>query len=113
MLEYGNKIIFMFRDGTFLSEHLKKSDDAAYDYVLVEDVYNFIQKIESMAEKIYLSLFQDFLELLSSADYGKTYINTKNPDENKEFVAEIKDRISDLKDKIKKMNETEKKIRKC
>ena len=35
-------------------------------------------------------------------------INT-SPDENKEFVEEIKNRISDLKDRIKKMSETEKK----
>ena len=49
MLEYRDKIIEAFRDGTFLSEHLKKSDDAAYDYVL-NDVNNVIQKIESMSE---------------------------------------------------------------
>ena len=30
-----------------------------YDYVL-EDVDNFIQEIESMSEKINLSLFEDF-----------------------------------------------------
>ena len=34
MLEYRDKIIETFKDGTFLSEHLKKSDNAAYDYVL-------------------------------------------------------------------------------
>ena len=34
MLEYRDKIIEAFRDGTFLSENLKKSDDAAYGYVL-------------------------------------------------------------------------------
>ena len=56
MLEYRDKIIEAFRDGTFSSEHLKKSDDAAYDYVL-KDVNNFIQKIESMSENINLSLF--------------------------------------------------------
>ena len=33
LLEYRNKIIEAFRDGTFLFEHLKKSDNAAYDYV--------------------------------------------------------------------------------
>ena len=38
-------------------------------------------------------------------------INTRNPDENKKIVAEIKDRISDLKDSIRKMNETETKIK--
>ena len=59
MLEYRNKVIEAFRDGTFSSEHLKKSDAAAYDYVL-KDVKNFIQKIESMTENISLSLFKDF-----------------------------------------------------
>ena len=48
MLEYRDKIIDAFEDGTFSSEHLKKSDDTAYDYVL-KDVKNFIQKIKSMA----------------------------------------------------------------
>ena len=61
MLEYRDKIIDALRDGTFLSEHLKKSDAAAYDYVL-KDVKNFIQKIESMAENINLSFFEDFFE---------------------------------------------------
>ena len=108
MLEYLDKIIEAFRDGTFSSEYLKKSDDATYDYVL-DDVNNFIQKIESMAEKINLSLFEDFLESLSPANYAKKLINTKNPDKHKEFVAEINDGISNLKDRIKKMSETEKK----
>ena len=108
MLEYLDKIIEAFRDGTFSSEYLKKSDDATYDYVL-DDVNNFIQKIESMAEKINLSLFEDFFESLSPANYAKKLINTKNPDKHKEFVAEINDGISNLKDRIKKMSETEKK----
>ena len=46
-----------FKDGTFLSEHLKKSDAAAHNYVL-EDVKDFIQEIKSMEEKINLSLFE-------------------------------------------------------
>ena len=51
-LKYRNKIIDAFKVGTFLSEHLKKSDDAsAYDYVLTDE-NNFIQKTESMAGKI-------------------------------------------------------------
>ena len=41
MLEYGNKIIKALRDGTFLSEHFKKSDAAAYDYVL-KDASKFV-----------------------------------------------------------------------
>ena len=55
MLEYGNKIIEVFRNGTSLSEYLKESDNATYDYML-KDVNNFIQKSESIAEKINTSL---------------------------------------------------------
>ena len=109
MLEYGDKIISAFKNGTFSSEHLKKSDDAALDHVL-GGVNNFVQKIESIAQKINLGLFKDFFESSSPANYAKTRINIKNPDENKEFVAEIEDRTSNLKDRIKKMSETEKKI---
>ena len=108
LLKYTNKIINAFRNGTFLSEHLKKTDNAAYGYVL-EDVKDFIQEIESMSEKINLSLFEDFLELPSPVDFVKKLINTENLDKNKELVAEIKDRISDLKDRIKEMSKKEKK----
>ena len=45
MLEYGDKIIDAFKNRAFSSEYLKKSDDAAHDHVL-EEVNNFIQKIE-------------------------------------------------------------------
>ena len=41
MLEYRDKIIKAFKDDTFLSEQLEKSDDAAYNYVL-KDVNKFI-----------------------------------------------------------------------
>ena len=82
MLEYRDKIIDAFKDGTFLSEYLKKSDDAAHDYVL-KDVIKFIQKIESMAENINLSLFEDFFESSSTADYAKSLINFKDPQKNK------------------------------
>ena len=109
MLEFWDKIIDAFKNGIFLSEHLKTSDGAAHDHVL-EDVNNFIQKIELMAEKINLSLFEDFFESSSPDDYAKTLINTKNPDENKENVADVKDRISNLKDRIRKASETEKKM---
>ena len=109
LFEYRDKIIDAFKNRTFLSEHLKKSDDAAYDYVL-ENVDDFIQKTESVSEKINLSLFEDFFESSSPADYAKKLINT-SPNENKKIVAEIKDRISDLKDRIKKMSETEKKYK--
>ena len=107
MLDYGDKTIEAFRDGTFSSEHLKKSDDAAYDYVL-KDVNSFIQETKSMEEKINLSLFKDFFQSSLPLDYAKELINNKNPDENKE-TSEIKNRISDLKDRIKKMSEIEKK----
>ena len=107
MLEYMDKIIDAFKNRTFLSEYLKKSDDAGYKYVL-KDVKKFTQEIESMSEKINLSLFEEFFESSSPADYAKKLINT-SPDESKKIVEEIKDRISDLKDRIKKMSETEKK----
>ena len=77
--------------------------------IVLKDINNFIQKIESMTVKINLSLFEDFFESSSPADYAKTLINTKNPDENKENVADVKDRISNLKDRIRKASETEKK----
>ena len=109
LLEYRNKITEAFRDGTFLSEHLKKSDNAAYHYVL-KDVNNFIQEIKSIKEKNNLTLFKDFFGLSSPADYAKKLINIQNPDENKGIVAEIKDRTSNLKDRIKRMSEKEKKI---
>ena len=94
-----------------MSEHSKKSDDAAHDYVL-ENVNDFIQKIKSMSENIDLSLLSEFYELLP-ADYAKGLINVKDQNKNKEIVAEIEDRISDLKDKIREMSETEKKKKKC
>ena len=105
LFRYRDKTIQAFKEGTFSSEHLKKSDGAAHDYVL-ENVNDFIQKIKSMSENINLSLFSEFFEL-SPAGYAKELIKVKDPDENKEIVAEIKDRISDLKDRIKEMSETE------
>ena len=70
MLEYRNKIIDAFKDGTFLSEYLKKkTDDAGYNYVLKDK--KFIQKIESMSQKVNLSLFEKFFESLSPAYYEK------------------------------------------
>ena len=54
-----------------------------------------------MSEKINLSLFEDFFESSSPADYAKMLINTSS-DENKEIVEEIKDRLSNLKEGIKK-----------
>ena len=97
LLKYSDRMIDALKDGTFLSEDLKKSDAAAYDYVL-KDVNDLIQEIKSMEEKINLSLFEDFFLFSSPPDYAKILINTSNPDENKKNVAEIKDRISDLKE---------------
>ena len=103
MLEYRDEIIEDFRNGIFSFEHLKKSDAATYNYVL-KDVSKFIKKIESMAENINLSSFNEFFDL-SSVDYAKYLINLKNTEENKEFVTEAKNRISALKVEIKKKNE--------
>ena len=108
LLEYRNKIIDAFKDGNFLCKYLKKSDAAAYDYVL-KDVNDFIQEIKLMKEKFNLSLFEDFFQSSSPADYAKMLINTSNPDENKENTTEIKNRISNLKDRVKEISETEKK----
>ena len=62
-----------------------------------------------MAKNINLSLLKDFFESSSPADYAKVLINVKNPNENKEIVAKMKNRILDLKDRIKEMNKNEKK----
>ena len=62
-----------------------------------------------MEEKINLSLFEDFFESSSPANYAKMLINIKNVDENKKIVEEIKNRISYLKDRIKRLSEKEKK----
>ena len=42
LLEYRNKIIYAFENGTFSSEYLKKSEDAGYKYLL-KDVKKFSQ----------------------------------------------------------------------
>ena len=73
MLNYRDEIIEAFRNGTFSSEHLKKSDDAAYDYRL-KDASKSIKKIESMAKNINLSLINEFFEL-SPVDYAKYLID--------------------------------------
>ena len=82
LLESRNKIIKAFKDDIFPSEHLKKSDDAAYDFTL-KNVNKFIQEIRSMEEKINLSFFEDCFQSSSPAEYAKELINTKNADENK------------------------------
>ena len=90
-----------------MSKHLKKLHNTAYNYVL-KDLNKFIEEIKSLEEKINLSLFKEFFELSSPAKYAKELINTKNQDENKKRIEEIKYRISDLEDIIKKMSENEK-----
>ena len=79
LFECRDKIIDTFKDGIFCLNILKKTDSAGYGYVL-EDVKDFIQEIESVSEKINLSLLEDFFELSSPADYAKMLINTENPD---------------------------------
>ena len=81
LVKYRNKLLGHLKMVLFLSEHLKKSDDAAYNYVL-KDVNKFIEEIKSMEEKINLSLFEEFFEY-SPADYAKNLINTKNRDKDK------------------------------
>ena len=54
-----------------------------------------------MSEKNNLSLFEEFFESSSPANYAKIIINTSS-DKNKEIVEEINDAISNLKGKIKK-----------
>ena len=66
-----------------------------------------------MEEKSNLSLFKEFFESLSPADYAKMLINIKNRDENKKNVEELENRISDLKDRIKTMSGKEKKDKKA
>ena len=107
LLESRNKIIKVFKDDIFSSEHLKKSDDAAYDFTL-KNVNKFIQEIRSMEQKINLSLFEEFFESSSPAYYAKELINIKKQDENKEIVEEIKNKISDLEDKIERMSDKKK-----
>ena len=68
------------------------------------------RKLKCSQKKIKLSLFEDFFESSSPADYAKMLVNTKNLNENKEIVVEIEDRILDLNNRIKKMSETEKKM---
>ena len=92
----------------FSSEQLKKLDAVSYSYVL-KDVKNFIQKIESIAKNINLSLSEDFVESSSAADYAKELIKVKDPNENKKIIAKIKNRLLDLKGRIKEISEKEKK----
>ena len=64
-----------------------------------------------MAKNINLSLVEDFFESSSPVDYAKRLINVKDPNENKEIVAKIKNRILDLKDNKKKWTKKKKKLK--
>ena len=61
-----------------------------------------------MADNINLSFFENFFSSPSPADYAKELINTKNLDENKEIVAEIKKQDIRFKGRNKR-NERKKK----
>ena len=50
---------------------------------MLKIVNKSIEEITSKEEKIDLSLFEEFFESSSPADYAKMLINTKNRDENK------------------------------
>ena len=50
---------------------------------MLKIVNKSIEEITSKEEKTDLSLFEEFFESSSSADYAKMLINTKNRDENK------------------------------
>ena len=69
---------------------------------MLKGVQKIIQKIKLVTENINLSLLEDFFQSSSPAGYAKEFINVKDPNENKEIAAEIKDKLSDLKDRIKK-----------
>ena len=75
----------------------------------LEDVNSFIQNIESMAEKINFSLFEEFFGSPSPVDYAKELINTKNSDEKKKKKCS-RDKRQNIRFKRqnKKISETEK-----
>ena len=50
---------------------------------MLKIVNKSIEEIKSKEEKIDLSLFEEFFESSSPADYAKMLINAKNRDENK------------------------------
>ena len=108
LLKHRDAIIDAFEKRIFLFEQLKGESKNAGEFV-IEEVSNFIQKIESMSKNINLSFFNEFFES-SLVDYAKYLINLKNTKENKEFVTESKNRISSLKDRIKEMSEKKKNI---
>ena len=77
---------------------------------MLKDVNKFTEEIRSMEEKINLSLFEEFFEYSSPADFAKILINIKNRDKNKKNVEDIENRILALKNRIEKMSKKEKKM---
>ena len=77
--------------------------------ITLKEVSKFINKIESMAENINLSLFNEFFESLP-VGYAKYLINLKNTEENKKVVTKAENRISDLKDNKKYEQKRKKKL---
>ena len=75
-LEYRDKIIDAFKNGTFLSEHFLKNQMMLLILVL-EVINNYIEEIKSMEEKINLSLFEEFFESSSLANYAKCLLILK------------------------------------
>ena len=108
LLKHRDAIIDAFEKRISLFEQVKGESKNAGEFV-VEEVSNFIQKIESMSKNISLSFFNEFFESLL-VYYANYLINLKNTKENKVFVTESKNRTSSLKDRIKEMSEKEKKI---
>ena len=60
-LKVQKKVINAFKNGNFSCEYLKKSDAPAFDFTL-KGINKFIEEIKSMAEKINLSLFENFFD---------------------------------------------------
>ena len=85
------KLLMPLKMVLFLSEHLKKSNNAAYNHCW--KMQRILLRKLNQCQKINLTLFQDFVESSSPADYAKMLINTEDPDKSKEFVAEIKNNI--------------------
>ena len=108
LLKHRDAIIDAFEKRISLFEQVKGESKNAGEFV-VEEVSNFIQKIESMPKNISLSFFNEFFESLL-VYYANYLINLKNTKENKVFVTESKNKTSSLKDRIKEMSEKEKKI---
>ena len=108
LFKYRDKIIYAFKDGTFQSQHQKRSDDAANDYVL-KIVNKSIEEIKSMKEKINLSLSEEFFEY-SRTDYAKMLINIKNQDENRKTVEEIKIRFKRQNKRNKRKRKKDKNV---